>query len=150
MPHYLGGKLGRSSSRSIFPSIHLPPQALPRAAAPAPLPPSSRSRSPRLDFAGRKKKEKKKRNNRAIRSAFLSLSLSFTHTTVSVRFLYIVYFRIGSLSTRDPPPSPLSYRTDRRLQPLSPTLFLRCPSSSRGDTPQHHPNSPFPQNRESV
>ncbi|KYM99251.1 hypothetical protein ALC62_10021 [Cyphomyrmex costatus] len=35
MPHYLGGKLGRSSSRSIFPSIHLTPQALPRAAAPA-------------------------------------------------------------------------------------------------------------------
>ena len=103
MPHYLGGKLGRSSSRSIFPSIHLTPRALPRAASTIPL----RSRSPRLDFAG------EKRNDRAIRFAPLSLSLSLSLSCSRILLfplgLYIVYFRIGSLSTRDPPPSPLSY-----------------------------------------
>jgi len=77
----------------------------------------------------------------------LFLSFSFTHTPVSARSFYIVYFRIGSLSTRDPPPSPLSYG------PIvfSPSLPLSFPAVSLLlKTLQHHPNSSFPQNRESV
>lgn len=124
MPHYLGGKLGRSSSRSIFPSIHLTPQALPRAATPAPAIP--RSRSPRLDFAGEKRNEPCYPLRRSV-CLSLSFSFSFTYTLVSTRSLYIVYFRIGSLSTRNPPPSPLSYGP---IVVFSPSLLPSPPEST--------------------
>lgn len=78
----------------------------------------------------------------------LRLSFSFTHTPVSVRSLYIVYFRIGSLSTRDPPPSPLSYGPIVVFSPSLLPSLLAAPLLLKA--PQHHPNSPFPQNRESV
>lgn len=69
----------------------------------------------------------KKETNHAIRSAALSLSLSFTHTLVSARSLYIVYFRIGSLSTRNPPSSPLSYGP---IVVFSPSLLPSPPEST--------------------
>lgn len=131
MPHYLGGKLGRSSS--LGPSF--PPSTLLPERYPAPPPPLSRS--PHLDFAGEKKSEC------AIRSLPLSFSHSlfpvFTHTLLLV--LHTVYLRIGSLSTRDPPLSlfltdrssssaPLSHPLPRRYYPLGHTAtpilrFLR-------------------------
>lgn len=67
----------------------------------------------------------------------LSLSLSFTHTPVSARPLYIVYFRIGSLSTRDPPPSLLSYGPIVVFSPSLPPSFLAAPLLLK--TPQHTP-----------
>lgn len=67
----------------------------------------------------------------------LSLSLLFTHTPVSARPLYIVYFRIGSLSTRDPPPSLLSYGPIVVFSPSHPPSFLAAPLLLK--TPQHTP-----------
>lgn len=148
MPHYLGGKLGRSSSRSIFPSVHLTPQALPRAAvvaaAPAPAIPLARQ----LLVSTSRVKKGTIRYPLSAPSPFLSFSRS---RILLFPFgpLYIVYFRIGSLSTRDPPPSPLSYGP---IVVFSPSLLPSPPAEPPLclKAPQHHPNSPFPQNRESV
>lgn len=126
MPHYLGGKLGRSSSRSIFLSIHLTPQALPRAAA------TSRPRHPPLppvlellvSSTSRVKKEM------IVLSALqLSLSFSFTHTPVSVPVsLHSLLWDRISFHPRSSSVTSFLW-TDRRLQPLSPSLSPRPPPS---------------------
>lgn len=144
MPHYLGGKLGRSSSRSIFPSIHLTPRALPRA-TPAP---ASASTIPPFSISSSWLRGWKKERSCYPLCLSLSLFLSRSRTLLFPLGLYIVYFRIGSLSTRDPPPSPLSYGPIVVFSPSLPLSFPVTPLLL--ETPQHHPNSSFPQNRESV
>lgn len=122
MPHYLGGKLGRSSSRSIFPSVHFTSRPLPCTPPPPTRSPFSlalRSRPPRLKFAdGKRSASVPSTLSLPFANSFslffgISLSLSLLHTcTLSwlpSTSLYTVHLRIGSLSTREPPPSPLPY-----------------------------------------
>lgn len=103
MPHYLGGKLGRSSSRSIFPSIHFTPRALSCFAAPALL-----LSSFSLSRSSLRLREWKK--ERALHPFYRSFALSRILSVTFGLSICIVNLRIGSLSTRDSPLSPFSYR----------------------------------------
>lgn len=150
MPHYLGGKLGRSSSRSIFPSVHLTSPCTPPPPRPS-LPPFSLAlRS--LDLLVSSSRVKKGARvchplSLALLSLLLCAPLTRTRTLSpgSPRLLYTVHLRIGSLSTRGPPPSPLPYGpivvfSSPSLPPSPPPspppfpLLLDTP-------PHHHPNS---------
>lgn len=51
------------------------------------------------------------------------LPLSFFRSRILFFALYTVHHRIGSLSTRDPPPSPLPYGPIVVFSPSLPTLF---------------------------
>lgn len=110
MPHYLGGKLGRSSS--LGPSF--PPSAVPS------LFPGRYPAAPALDLLISILRVKKRASVPSAVCPSSSLFLPFTHTLL--RPLYSppqdrISFHPRSSSVTS------SLRTDRRLQPLSPTLL---------------------------
>lgn len=85
-------------------------------------------------------------------SIFFSFFLSLTHTRILFwlslsRLLYIVHLRIGSLSTRKPPPSPLPYEpivvfSDPSLPPSLPPS--PPPSPLLLETLHHTTTTPIP------
>jgi len=134
MPHYLGGKLGRSSSRSIFLSVHFTPLGR----YPATPPSSIRFGPSRFDFRERKKERVSHalslshHPSLSLPRPVLPLGLACSRSLLG---LSIIYLWIGSLSARDPPLSPLSF--DRSPVPLCHPLPRRLSSWTH-----HGPPSP--------
>lgn len=132
----------------------LPPPNCATPAAPpfALLPGPAFSRPSRLRFAGEKRSASVIRSPSPLLYPFLFLSLSHSHTHTFLalslsRLLYIVHLRIGSLSTRKPPPSPLPYEpivvfSDPSLPPSLPPS--PPPSPLLLETLHHTTTTPIP------